>query len=483
MSFVSNEFLLFLLATWVLFVACRPSYRVPLLIGASFVFYATWSIPFIGVILLTTTVDYLASKAIYTNSSRDFRKAAMFGAIAVNLAVLAFFKYFNFFLDANFQLLSILGLNSPLPRHMEILLPLGISYYTFEAISYVVDVYRGGKPAPTWWDYSFYIMYFPHLISGPIVRFKELWSQYSLPIELPSLKRLGKGLELIVLGYLFKIAFANNAALLSDPLYANPMKHTALETYIAVLAFAVQLYFDFMGYTHIARGVSLLFNIELPLNFNHPYNANSLANFWQRWQISLSRWLHDYVFVPLGGARKSLSRTMLAVFLTLLIAGIWHGAGWTYVVLGAYYGSLVALYHGYRRFRRSILGPREREIVQFPVYKCVMYSLTFASIIFSSVLFRAPSVKTQFMVAAQLTRIGDLSSELLRSLAMGNLTPLALLIILMLCLISGPSVAAIYDRLFRPLPYWLKWHTATAAVIVCWIFCAIDTPPFIYFQF
>ncbi len=483
MNFVSYEFVIFLLATWALFLASPTRYRVPLLIAASFIFYATWSIPFIAVILVTTTVDYVASKLIYENASPLFRKATITAAICINLLVLGIFKYFNFFLDCNHQLLSYLGLQNPLPEHLNILLPLGISYYTFEAISYLVDVYRGGKPAPTWWDYSFYIMYFPHLISGPIIRFNELWPQYREAIEIPSLERLGKGLELILLGYLFKIGFANNAAMLSDPVYANPGEASIPATYIGVLGFMVQLYFDFLGYTHIARGVSLLFNIELPLNFNHPLHATNIANFWQRWQISLSRWLHDYVFVPLGGARRSLPKTMVNVFVTLFIAGVWHGAGWPFVIFGVYFGLLVASYHAFRRVRKSVLGPMDRRITEHPAYRAVMSSLTFVCIGIGSVLFRSSDWHVQIAVLDHLTRFNQLFTSVGSSMAGGDWTFIGTAVVLLTCLLSGPMVVRLYSNIYRPLPYWLKWQTATGVVVLCWIFCAKSPAPFIYFQF
>lgn len=483
MNFVSTEFVVFLLVTWGLFLVIAPRYRVPLLTAASYVFYATWSIPFIAVILFTTAIDYAASKSIHTNASLAWRKTIMWLAIGVNLAVLGFFKYFNFFLDSNHQLLAYLGLPNPLPQHLDILLPLGISYYTFEAISYLVDVYRGGKPAPSWWDYSFYIMYFPHLIAGPIVRFNELWPQYSRPLTVPSLQRIAKGAELIVLGYLFKVVVANNAALISDPLYAAPASASVGTTYIGALAFAVQLYFDFLGYTHIARGVSLVFNIELPINFHHPLNATNIANFWQRWQISLSRWLHDYVFVPLGGARRSLPRTMINVFLTLLIAGVWHGAGWTFVVFGAYFGLLVGLYHAFRRVRRSVLGARDRVVTEHPAYRFVMSAVTFACIIIGSVLFRSPDVYTQIVILEHLGRVNELARDVWSSVAAGDPKLVGMAVILMVCLLSGPVVVRIYESIYRPLPYWLKWQTATVAAAACWVFCAKGPTPFIYFQF
>jgi alginate O-acetyltransferase complex protein AlgI len=245
----------------------------------------------------------------------------------------------------------------------------------------------------------------------------------------------------------------------------------------------VQLYFDFLGYTHIARGASLLFNIELPLNFNHPLNATNIANFWQRWQISLSRWLHDYVFRPLGGARRSLPKTMINVFVTLLIAGIWHGAGWPFVMFGVYFGVVVALYHAFRRVRKFILGPRERRITEHVAYRIVMTALTFVGIAIGSVFFRSPDLQVQLTIFEHLTRLDALLKSVWASTSSGDLTFVGLCGIMLLSLLSGPIVVRLYSASCKPLPYWLKWQAATVAMVVCWIFCAQGQVPFIYFQF
>ncbi|MGH2510927.1 MAG: MBOAT family O-acyltransferase, partial [Ktedonobacteraceae bacterium] len=337
MNFVSEMFIVFLLVTWLTFMVIPARLRTVLLTIASYVFYATWSLPFIGVILLTTTVDYFASRFIYDNfRSRRKRKAALLVAITINLLVLGLFKYLNLFLGTNNSLLSLAGIRNPLPPHLDIILPLGISYYTFEAISYVVDVYRGGKPANNLWNYNFYIMYFPHLISGPIIRYGELRKQYNDGLQRPSPDRIALGVELIILGYIFKVAIANNAALIADPVFADPRAASSFAALLGTLAFTTQVYFDFLGYTHIARGVSLLFNIQLPLNFDHPFCATNISNFWQRWQISLSLWIRDYLFIPLGGSRAGHVRTIFNLLLIMAIAGAWHGAGWTYIVWGLF---------------------------------------------------------------------------------------------------------------------------------------------------
>ncbi len=483
MNFVSSQFVVFMVVTWLLFMAIPARFRWLLLLAASYVFYASWSIPFVAVILITTTVDYLASKIIYANASPSFRKLTLWTAILINLAVLAYFKYFNFFLDINASLMQMFGISNAMPSQLEILLPLGISYYTFEAISYLVDVYRGQKPAPNWLSYNFYIMYFPHLISGPIVRFNELWPQYMNGIQRPTLERLGKGLELILLGYFFKIIIADNCASLSDSVYSNPAAASVLSTYVGVLGFSVQLYFDFLGYTHIARGSSLLFNLQLPINFNHPFHAANMADFWQRWQISLSRWLHDYLFVPLGGSRKSLPRTFFNIFITPLVAGIWHGAGWTYVSLGVFFGLTVGGYHAWRRLRKKLFKSRDSAIINHPVYSFTAEKLTATVAILCGIFFRAPDLQTGQLVFQRLLEFPQLVAQVKWAMGTNHYTDIGVFLGMLAILQFGPWAAKQYERVFVPLPYWMKLQTATAVALLCWIYCAEYTPPFIYFQF
>ncbi len=483
MNFVSSQFVIFMMLTWLLFMVVPGRFRWPLLLVASYIFYATWSIPFVAVILLTTSVDYLASKIIHRNASQSFRKLTLWTAIAVNLLVLGYFKYFNFFLESNASLLKFVGMSNAMPTHLNILLPLGISYYTFEAISYLVDVYRGSKPAPSWMSYNFYIMYFPHLISGPIVRFNELWPQYKDGIQRPTLERLGKGLELVLLGYFFKLIVADSCAAISDPVYANIAAVNTFGTYVAVLGFACQLYFDFLGYTHIARGTSLLFNLQLPINFDHPLNSENMADFWRRWQVSLSRWLHDYLYVPLGGSRKFLPRTMLNVFVTLMVAGIWHGAGWTYVSLGAFFGLNVAGYHAWRRLRKRLFKAHDKAIVNHPLYAISAHVITFTLIVVSSIFFRAPDLQSELTIFQNLAKLPDLLTQIKWALGSQHYTDIGIFMTMVLIMICGPWVVKLYERVFMPMPYWIKLQSATAIALLCWIYCAEYIPPFIYFQF
>lgn len=486
MSFVSVEFLLFLLITWAAFALLPPRFRAPMLLVASYIFYAFWSLPFISIILLTTTIDYVASKFIESSKDEAKRKWALGAAIVLNLIILGVFKYTNFFLSTIHPAVVKLGAEAHVPSTLDIILPLGISFYTFEAISYLVDVYRGSPAAPSWIKYNFYIMYFPHLISGPIVRFKELFSQFDVALTLPPKKRVVQGIELILLGYLFKTMFADGAALICDPVFANPKAASVLDTYLGAFAFSLRVYFDFMGYTHIARGVSLLFNIELPLNFNHPFCATNISNFWERWHISLSRWIRDYLFVPFGGMRAGPIRILFIFISVMTLAGAWHGAGWTYVIWGAYHGFLLAFYHTYRRILTSYARKRPK-LKQFVdksmIYRGVSLVLTQSAVIFGLVIFGAPNIKTALVMARQLARVDVLFSTIASSVTQGQLAAVATLVMLFATLTAGPLLVNLYKNYFRPLPLFVKTQAAMCVVLLSWICSSAGYKPFIYFQF
>ncbi len=486
MNFVSFEFLLFLATTWVGFAFLPAKSRMLLILIASYVFYAFWSLPFIAIILLTTSIDYVASKYLERSNDQAKRKLVLATAVALNLLILGIFKYADFALSTIHPLAVKLGAQSYIPEAANIILPLGISFYTFEAISYLVDVYRGAKAAPNWLKYNFYIMYFPHLISGPIVRFGELFCQFDKGLALPNASRFARGFELILLGYLFKTVFADGAARICDPMFANPHSISVLDTYVGAIAFTCRIYFDFLGYTHIASGVSLLFNIELPLNFNHPFCASNISNFWDRWHISLSRWIKDYLFVPLGGSRQSLFRVLFTLMLVMAISGAWHGAGWTYIVWGIYHGLLLAFYFMYRRTVAwvALRVPRVKEVVENSLaYRIFSIGITDLAVVVGFVIFGAPNLRTASILLKNMMKVDTLAGSIASMLSSGQFAVTATLLVLAATLISGPLLVNLYRKHFRPLPLSLKAHAATYIALLCWICSAEGYKPFIYFKF
>ncbi|HNB20985.1 MAG TPA: MBOAT family O-acyltransferase [Candidatus Melainabacteria bacterium] len=486
MNFVSCDFIAFVAATWIAYALAPARYRTMLLLAASYAFYAYWSLPFISVILFTTTIDYAASKYIAKSTSKAHRKFALSSAITLNLLILAVFKYSTFFLTSIKPVAERIGLNQALPDSLNVILPLGISFYTFEAISYLVDVYRGAPPAPNWLKYNFFIMYFPHLLSGPIVRFKELYKQYDTPLQLASKERFAKAAELIILGYVFKVIFADGAAAVCDPMFREPHATSVLNTYVGALAFGSRVYFDLMGYTHIARGVSLLFNIELPLNFNHPIAATNIRDFWARWHISLTRWIRDYLFMPLGRLTSTSEQLAIVLVIVMTLAGLWHGAGWTFMLWGFFHGCLLAFYHAYRRAYLSV-GKKYPALKNYldhsRTYNLVSLVLTQATVMLSLVIFGSPNLKTAVVLIKHLARVDQLVVQLASSISQNQWMAIGTAMVIGIVSYSGPLAARLYNSLFGPLPIFVKTQTATCAVLLCWVLSSGDFRPFVYFQF
>jgi D-alanyl-lipoteichoic acid acyltransferase DltB (MBOAT superfamily) len=457
-------------------------HRKYLLIVASYVFYGFWSVPFIGVILLSSSADYWLSLAIYRSDNPTHRKQFLWAGIGFNLLILMIFKYANFFLATQQQLLGMLHLPIVLPAHLDIILPLGISFYTFEAISYLVDVYRGQRPAPGFLSYTFYIMYFPHLISGPIVRFNELSSQYVNGIKRPPMLRVAKGLEMIVLGMVFKLWIADPMASIVDAQFSNTQYYTltSWSCMYAAVSFAVQLYFDFLGFTQMARGISLLFNIELPLNFSHPYSARNVSDFWHRWHISLSRWIRDYLFIPLGGSRLGLPRTLVNLIVVMVLAGFWHGARWNFLVWGFYWGVLLAGYHVLKAYPALSLRPLFERVKLGIVHTGLSRMLMVWIILTAGLIFRSQSLTQLLWV---LLTYFDRPSYVQE---WHNLSkyPLALAVSLfVLCGVFGPATFKALQWWYLGCPIWVRSAMLTLLVLVSCILLQKPITPFVYFQF
>ena len=346
MLFNSQVFLLF-------FVVVYGAYRLLphrgqnlLLLVASYFFYGWWDWRFLSLIFISTVVDYVAGGVIYrAEGNPRKRKMAVVVSMTTNLAILGFFKYFNFFADNLSVLLQQVGLPG-FTRHLHIILPVGISFYTFQAMSYALDIYRGQlKPARSFLNFATFVAYFPQLVAGPIERASNLLPQIENPRAITR-EGLKTGAWLILWGLFKKCVIADNLAVLVDGVFGAPAA-TGAESLIALYAFAFQILCDFSGYSDIARGLARWMGVELMLNFNNPYVALNPKDFWSRWHISLSTWLRDYLYIPLGGNRKGRRRTYINLALTMLLGGLWHGAAWTFVAWGAFHGALLVAYHGW----------------------------------------------------------------------------------------------------------------------------------------
>ncbi len=349
MNFNSEVFLWFFAAFLLLHYLARRSLRARnvLIVAASYVFYGWWDWRFLSLILLSSLVDYWAGRAQARSPSRFWLALSL----AANLGALGFFKYWNFFMENTESLLESLGLPVQ-PALLEIVLPVGISFYTFQSLGYTIDVYlRRIEPTRDLWAFLAYISFFPQLVAGPIERAASLLPQFTTERNI-RLADVERGVWLVLWGLFKKVAIADNLALLVDLVYEDPSLEGPV-ILLGTLAFGFQIYCDFSGYSDIARGLASLLGFRLMLNFDQPYLACSPGEFWRRWHISLSSWFRDYVYIPLGGSRCGPLRLRLNLLITMFLAGLWHGAGWNFILWGLWHGALLALWRGRRR---SLLG-------------------------------------------------------------------------------------------------------------------------------
>jgi alginate O-acetyltransferase complex protein AlgI len=314
-----------------------------------YVFYGYWNPWFTLLMLFSTLVSYFAGLGFLRWTDPRKRKLCLVIPVATDLALLGFFKYANFGLDTAEATLHLLGRNVQLP-HLDIVLPIGISFYTFHTISYIVDSYRGTiKPTRSFPEFAAYVSLFSQLVAGPIVRFRTLEADLEALGETSRTRWLGKGIAFFIVGLVEKVIVADTIAAFVDPALARYDLLSTAGTWLAMLGYTFQLYFDFSGYSTMAVGLGLLFGLRIPQNFNSPYKSKDPQEFWSRWHISLSTCLRDYLYIPLGGNRHGKWQTYRNLMLTMLIGGLWHGASWTFVIWGAYHGALLSLHRAYGR--------------------------------------------------------------------------------------------------------------------------------------
>jgi alginate O-acetyltransferase complex protein AlgI len=346
---------------------------------ASIAFYMSWHPVLILLILFSASVDYLVAVKLATVEQPFRRRVLLLFSISTNLGLLLFFKYTDFLIAQSRTVLGWFGYECSL-RPLDLILPLGISFYTFETISYIVDVYRGKqKPVRSVLDYALYIMFFPHLLAGPIVRPSEFLPQLGRKKRF-SWDRLHLGVQYFLRGLFKKAVLADHlGTVIVDPVFASPAQYGSSAVWIAALAYAGQIYCDFAGYSDMAVGLAHALGFKLPRNFNLPYLATNVSDFWHRWHVSLSRWLRDYLFIPLGGSRAGKFATCRNLLLTMLLGGFWHGANWNFAFWGLYHGVLLVLHR----------------LIPFPlsgaVGRSISRALTFLAVLVGWVFFRARS--------------------------------------------------------------------------------------------
>ena len=327
------------------------------LLLASYAFYAVWDWRFLILIFISTAVDFFAGAIMSRLSEKKWRRICLLASVGMNLTILGFFKYFDFFLSSVSGGLHLLGVDVG-TRTLEIILPVGISFFTFQSMSYTIDIYRQKIPAiASFTDFALYVSFFPQLVAGPIVRAADFLPQLSQRRDLNTV-RFRHFFLLFFIGFVKKAFLADSVAPFVDVVFEDPASYTVISVWIAVLLYAVQIYCDFSGYTDMAIAVAGMLGYELRANFNFPYLASSVTDFWRRWHISLSTWLKDYLYIPLGGSRGSLRITYRNLLITMLLGGLWHGAAWTFVCWGALHGLALTAHKEWQRrgWNQSFVG-------------------------------------------------------------------------------------------------------------------------------
>ncbi len=431
---------------------------------ASYLFYGWVDWRWVGLLMASSVVNTFAAQVIARSDSSMIRRRALAAAVVFDLGLLATFKYLGFFVDETNGALDTIGLGSPLPI-VQIVLPIGISFFTFQAISYVVDVYRKETRAASLMDVAILQAFFPHLVAGPIVRANELLPQLRTPRD-PRVVLAGPGLFLIAGGLIKKTVVADELARnVVDPVYNDPSSFSGAEILLAFYAFAAQIYCDFSGYTDMAIGVALLLGFQLPQNFDRPYMALSLQIFWRRWHITLSRWLRDYLYIPLGGNRKGERATYRNLMITMLLGGFWHGASFTFLIWGGIHGSALSAERWLRK--------------QFPgvhVPALIAWFVTFHVVCIAWVFFRAPDLGTAF--------------DVLGGLGLSGPSPLVTFPMVFL-VVAAIAVQLLPSGWWRQAEAWIVARPVAAQGVAFGVLLVVadaavgqqGVAPFIYFQF
>ena len=473
---------------------------------ASLFFYAWWDVRYLPLLLASICVNYGAGRLIGARAGAA-RKRVLVAALALNLGLLAYYKYANFFIDSVNAVAVAAGAGAgSLPwSGLDIILPIGISFFTFTQIAFLVDCYRGEVREYRFIHYVLFVSYFPHLIAGPVLHHRDMMPQFADPANAhPRAANFAIGLSIFTIGLAKKVLIADNLSPLAMPVFAAGATPTLIEAWIGVLAYTFQLYFDFSGYSDMAIGLSRLFGVKLPLNFNSPYKAANIADFWRRWHMTLSRFLRDYLYIPLGGSHHGEAMRYRNLMLTMLLGGLWHGAGWTFVIWGGLHGLYLVLQQAWQR----LFGAARAH--WWPTL------LTFLAVMLAWIFFRAPDVATAWDISGALVGANGVSlprglASHAASLAQWGLHPafdgirwielagpgLPVLLGAMLLAFKAPNTQEIFflyepaiERIFQPTGRWAfswrptrRWGVGFAALFVACIFGMNRVTEFLYFQF
>jgi alginate O-acetyltransferase complex protein AlgI len=473
--FNSISFLLFIAIVLLIYPRLALRKQNLFLLIASYLFYGFWDWRFNFLILSSTTVDYFVGKKIFAARDHQQKRRFLLVSIIFNLCILGFFKYFNFFVDSLAVLLGTMGFEPHLPV-LRIILPLGISFYTFRTISYTIDIYRNKiTPTNNFIDYALFVSFFPQLLAGPIERASNLLPQFENSRKLSSRKFID-GFSLIILGYFKKVAIADTLAPLVEKYFSSPASFSSGELLSGMYAFTFQIYGDFSGYTDIARGVALMLGFKTMENFNTPYFSRNVTEFWRRWHISLSTWLRDYLYISLGGNRVGKTRTYINLMITMFLGGLWHGAAWTFVVWGTAHGAYLCIHKFlFGKSQNHLSWPRT---VPGWIFDTIKIFLTFHLVAFTWIAFKAQDFQTLLIYIKGIFRF-----ESILNLDLSILFACSLMVILDLSQAWTKIDTWLFDnKTILPLRYALT-QILLISIIAAAIAHVNTITPFIYFQF
>lgn len=486
MLFNSIEFLFFFPIVVLLYFTLNYKYRWLLLLVASYIFYMAWEPSYILLIIFSTIVDYFTGIKIEESTSKKTKRRFLLLSLLVNLGVLFFFKYFNFFNASITALAEYMGIGFSIPT-LQVLLPVGISFYTFQTLSYTIEVYQGNQKAERHLGrFALYVSFFPQLVAGPIERSTNLIPQLRKHFDF-DYQRITSGLKLMAWGMFKKVVIADRLAIVVDSVYNFPEEAQSLALLIGTVFFAFQIFCDFSGYSDIAIGIALVLGITLMENFKRPYHAHSVSDFWKRWHISLSTWFRDYLYIPLGGNRVKIPRWYANLFIVFLVSGLWHGANWTFVVWGALHGFYLVfaiISQSYRNKVNTFLGLNKNK----KSFKTLQILITFVLVNFAWIFFRANNIGDATYIISYLFNDLQLTWQYIeKNITFLGVSSIDLIINCLLILFLETihiiqTKGSIRKRLAME-PSYIRWSVYYGIIITIILLGEFSTSQFIYFQF
>lgn len=483
MLFTTIQYLIFLPIVVALFWLLPKKLRLPMLLLASYIFYMSWIPQFILLILPMTFFNWVWGAIMHKHEQK--RRLLLGVGISVNLLILIVFKYANFAIGSLAAAMHLVVHQDP-HWTFNIILPLGISFFTFEFIHYLFEIYRGNKPVQSFVLFALFAAFFPTQIAGPVKRYPDFVAQM-LEDKKPSLSYFDEGVPLIIMGMAKKLLIANNLSTFVQMGFTNPWNYGALELWAFAYAFAFQIYFDFSAYTDIGRGSAMLFGYHIPINFNLPFIAHNMADFWKRWHISLSTWLRDYLFIPIGGSRGTKIKVHWNLFVTMALGGLWHGASWNFVIWGIYHGLCLIVHREFVEVKKML--PVFDRFWQSKLFHGLSVLLTFNAVVVGCVFFGMNNITVAFTVLKRMVLLHPIFTSIeghqfiVLKQEMPLIVPIMLVMLAILLIANYPLSKLIERKFFTLVPVPLKAAYWSALVVFMITFLSDSKQPFIYFQF